>query len=67
MFRVDVDVGWRWQKGRKEGLGDVRHSVSFAADGKCDYCGKSDGTKGGQLSRLGGLREGKGKKNHHSQ
>lgn len=57
MFRVDVDVGWRRREGRKEGLGDVRHSVSFAADGKCDYCGKSDGTKGGQASRLGGLRE----------
>lgn len=41
-------------KGGQEGLGDVRHSVSFAADGKCDYCGKSDGTKGGKVSRLGG-------------
>lgn len=34
-------------KAGKEGLGDVRHFVSFAADGKCDYCGKSDGTKAG--------------------
>lgn len=47
MFRVDVDVGWRNDRGGKEGLGDVRHFVSFAADGKCDYCGKSDGTKAG--------------------
>lgn len=44
---------WMWMldgegsRGGKEGLGDVRHFVSFAADGKCDYCGKSDGTKAG--------------------
>lgn len=47
MFRVDMDVGLRREQGREGRIGDVRHFVSFAADGKCDYCGKSDGTKVG--------------------